>query len=97
MGPRKNPDDMWTLVDRSHIRNRRTTKRPFPLRVLNCWFGIVWNLNHPIQRSSMIPKWCNEDSIRAWAHKHALSLIFLSVMFVVTWVVIVIANWSFAS
>lgn len=35
-----------------------------------------------------------QDCIRVWAFKNALTLTFMSAMFVITWIIIVLANYT---
>jgi hypothetical protein len=35
-----------------------------------------------------------KESIREWAHRRAYTLIFLSIMFVITWVVTVLVHYA---
>jgi hypothetical protein len=36
----------------------------------------------------------NMHQFRKWAHSNALTLTFLSAMFIITWIVIVVANYA---
>lgn len=57
-------------------------------RISNWGVGSLWR-EHNLIRGQRALK------VREWAHKHAFSLIFLSVMFVITWIVEVISNVLF--
>jgi hypothetical protein len=52
----------------------------------------VRNFNYTMGGSSFINSHF-ERKIRAWAYSNALTLIFLSIMFVITWLFLVVLIW----
>ena len=81
MEPRKYPHGVRTIDPRSRVGERRVLWSYIPLRVPDSWARFVRNWRSPVGRQKVMTR------LRAWAYNNALTLIFLSTMFIVTWAV----------
>jgi hypothetical protein len=67
---------------------RRSTRKTISLRVHHLGSGILRRFTDATIGPEM------RESIREWAHRRAYTLIFLSVMFFITWVVTVVVHFA---
>lgn len=79
------PKTKWTIRDRVRANQRRNTWRIISSRIPISRFSSLWNWYSTGDRQ----RW--EKLIRNWAVSNALTLIFIGVMFVITWIWILVA------
>lgn len=85
---RVGPHGGWADCDYSGNGQRGGFGANFPLRVLDRGVSTMRSVNHPIRGQEV------SDRVRKWAAKNAYTLIFLSSMFVITWIVTVTVHYA---
>lgn len=82
----KNLDVLRPVSDFSRVHQRRNQRGYISLGVPHWWTRFVRDF-HCAMGGSKVSK------LRAWAAQNALTLVFMSFMFIMTWVVILVATF----
>lgn len=86
MEQREHTDSSRVVTHSLGSSERRVLRAHLPLRVLNRWLGSLRYWYSPVGRPKMIRK------LRVWAHDNAFTLLFMSVGFATTWIIIVVVE-----
>lgn len=104
LDPREDSHVLRSSSDFSRIHQRGSTEWDISSGIFTWWFGPLWNFHRSMGRQEVIsvkaPRvtlkikvGVNEVKLREWASKNAYTLIVMSAFFVITWVLIVVANY----
>lgn len=87
----KNINVLRPDFDSSRVRPRRAFLRNFSYRIFVRWFSIVRSLDYPVGRQvrQVIDKRLNRRAVQQWAAQNAYTLVFIAVLFVITWILII--------
>jgi hypothetical protein len=79
-------------IDSGVIRKLGSVWERISLRVSNSWSSFVRHIYSTVRRSPFVtPE--REESLRKWAFRNALTLTFLSTMFLITWGFLTVIIW----
>lgn len=101
--PRENSHVLWPDPDRVRIHQRRSTSGNVSRRIPFGWTRIVRHFNRTVGRQKMkmaealrncVGTLSNREKIQEWAAKNAYTLLFLSLMFFITWTLFAIVIWT---
>lgn len=87
---REASDDLWVIAHRSGVHQRGSSRRHLSSGVLARWHHTLWRRYRNTWRQGVNffgkGKWID------WAKAHPRLLSFLSLMFVITWIIEVVTN-----